>query len=56
MEDWKKKLIEKADEVVKHGWGRVEICITNNGKKKAYTQTFTEVEDEKSLQKPANIV
>ena len=50
MEDWERKLLDKAKEVVKHGWGRCEIVITNNGLRKQYSRTLTDVDDEKPLQ------
>ena len=50
MTEWEKKLIDKAKQVVKSGWGRIEMCVTNKGKRKSYAQTFTDVDDEKPLQ------
>ena len=48
--NWEKKLIDKARQVVESGWGRIEMCVTNEGKRKSYAQTFTDVDDEKPLQ------
>ena len=48
--NWEKKLIDKARQVVESGWGRIEMCVTNKGKRKSYAQTFTDVDDEKHLQ------
>jgi len=50
VEDWERKLLDKAKEVVKHGWGRCEIIVTNKGLRKQYSRTLTDVDDEKPLQ------
>jgi len=50
MEDWEKKLLDNVNEVIKHGWGRCEIVITNNGLRKQYSKTITDVDIEKPLQ------
>lgn len=51
MEGWRKELMDKAEEVVERGWGRVEIVVTNNGMRRQFSQTFTDVDEEKPLQK-----
>jgi len=42
MSDWKAKLIDKAEQVVKHGWGKVSMTCTNHGKNRSYEVSFTE--------------
>lgn len=45
MTSWEEKLLDKARQVVESGWGRIEMCITNEGRRKTYAQTFTDVDD-----------
>ncbi|MCK4306654.1 hypothetical protein KAW50_00335 [candidate division WOR-3 bacterium] len=56
MENWQKELLDKAEEVVKHGWGRVEFIVTKNGRRKQYSKTITDVEDEEPLRKSRNMI
>ena len=51
MEDWERKLLDKAKEVKKKGWGGIEWIITKNGKREQTKQWFTDVREKSPLQK-----
>ena len=50
MTEWEKKLIDKARQVVKSGWGEVSLTVSANGRRLTTSQKFTEVSQEKPLQ------
>ena len=56
MENWRKEIMDRAEEVVKHGWGRVEFIVTKDGKRKQYSKTLTDVEEEEHLQKSVKVI
>jgi len=48
--NWEKKLIDKARQVVESGWGEVSLTVSANGRRLTTSQKFTEVSQEKPLQ------
>lgn len=56
---WKEDLIEEAEKVIKHGWGKVVFLVTNNGRNHRIETTTSVVkngelkaEQKKDLTKP----
>lgn len=46
---WQKELIAKAEEVVKHGWGKVSMTVTANGRRRAFDRNFHDIDDDSQV-------
>ncbi len=47
MDDWKDKVIELIEKVLKHGWGGVRVTISAKGKRITYRFWLDEISEQK---------
>ena len=51
MTEWEKETIDKIRKVIDHGWGKIIITISANGKQKHRFYGFGDVDTKKDLHK-----
>jgi len=49
MNDFELKIIENIRKIMKHGWGKMKITISADGKRKHVFYGFDDIEEEKKV-------